>query len=74
MRIRQALAPALQATLLGLMINLGPSFLLEAQLLPILRDVTREAGLKLVTILNVQPVTGEGKWDRPGVFPSPGSS
>ena len=49
MWIRQALAPALQATLLGLMTTLAPSLLLLAQPLPILRDVTREAGLNLVT-------------------------
>ena len=49
MWIRQALAPALQATLLGLMTTLAPSLLLLAQPLPILRDVTPEAGLNLVT-------------------------
>ena len=49
MRTRRALAPALQATLLGLFATLEPSFRLSAQPLPILRDVTQEAGLKLVT-------------------------
>ena len=49
MRTRQALAPALLATLLFLIPALAPSLLLSAQPLPILRDVTQEAGLNLVT-------------------------
>ena len=49
MRTRRDLAPALQTTLLGLFATLAPWFNLPAQPLPILRDVTREAGLNLVT-------------------------
>ncbi len=49
MRIRQALAPALQPTLLGLIATMASSFLSLGQQLPILRDVTRKAGLNLVT-------------------------
>ena len=33
-----------------------------------------ELGHHLLSPVNVQPVTGEGKWDGPWVFPSPGSS
>ena len=49
MWIRPVLAAALQATLLGLMTTLAPPVFLLAQPLPILRDVTRKAGLNLVT-------------------------
>ncbi len=51
MRIRQAFAPDLLATLLVLIPALVPTVsLLAGPPLPILRDITREAGLNLVTI------------------------
>ena len=79
MRIRQAFAPDLLATLLVLIPALVPTVsLLAGPPLPIpSRHHARgrfELGHHLLSPVNVQPVTGEGKWDGPWVFPSPGSS